>query len=66
MAHSKGDFFAGEELDDLFFLLDAGFLDGDADLNMEVDAIVSEVAADSSHPLFNVTNATKLANLRED
>jgi hypothetical protein len=59
MAASEGDFFAGEELDDLFLLLDGGFLDGDADLNMEVDAVVSEVAADSNHTLFKCNQCDK-------
>lgn len=45
MAQKDGDFLAGEELDDLYFLLEGGFLDDDADFNVEMDDLVSEVAA---------------------
>ena len=44
----NGDFLAREELDDLYFLLDGGFLDDDAKFNVEIDAVVSEVADDPS------------------
>ena len=53
MAHKDdGDFLAGEELDDLYLLLDGGYLDDDADFNVEVDAAVSEVASDQGHSTY--------------
>ena len=45
MAQRDGDFLAGEDLDDLYFLLEGGFLEDDADFNVEIDDLVSEVAA---------------------
>ena len=32
----------GEELDDLFLLLDHGYLEDDVDFNVEIDAVVTE------------------------
>ena len=37
-------FLAGEELDDLYLLLDGGYLEDDADFNVEIDDVVSEVS----------------------
>ena len=34
----------GEELDDLFLLLDHGYLEDDVDFNVEIDAVVTEVS----------------------
>ena len=45
MAQADGDFLAGEELDDLFLLLDGGFLEDDTNFNVEMDVAVSEVSA---------------------
>ena len=45
MAQKDGDFLAGEELVDLFFLLDSGYLEDDGDFNVEMDIAVSEVSA---------------------
>ena len=39
MAAASGDFLAGEELDDLFFLLDGGFLDEDIQVNSDLDSL---------------------------
>ena len=46
MANMSEDYLVGDDLDDLFLLLEGGFLDEDADLNREVDDLVTEVAAD--------------------
>ena len=43
MAEATGDFFTGDDLDDLFMLIDGGFLDGDDALNEQIDAIAAEV-----------------------
>ena len=39
-------FLVGEELDDLYFVLDGAFLGDDADFNSEMDFLVSEVVTD--------------------
>ena len=39
------DFFTGDDLDDLFSLIDGGFLDGDDSFNQEIDDIATEVAS---------------------
>ena len=52
MAKKYGDFLAGEEIDDLYFLLDGGFLDDDAEFNVEIYAVVSEVADDPSDSTY--------------
>ena len=44
MAALEADFLAGEELGELFVLLDGGFLDEDVDFNAEIDSMVKEVA----------------------
>lgn len=40
------DFIVGEDLDDLFALIDGGFLDDDITFNVELDAVVTEVSND--------------------
>ena len=42
---ASSDFFTGDDLDDLFSLIDGGFLDGDVPFNQEIDGIVAEVAS---------------------
>lgn len=42
-ASAQEDYLAGDELDDLFQLLDGGFLDDDAIFNADVNAVVTEV-----------------------
>ena len=44
MAAQAGDYLAGEDLDDLFELLDGGFLDDDIGFNVELDAVVTEIS----------------------
>ena len=44
MAALEADFLVGEELEELFMLLDGGFLDEDVDFNAEIDSMVKEVA----------------------
>ena len=48
MAESTGDFFTGDDLDDLFMLIDGGYLDGDVALNEQIDAIAAEVASNEN------------------
>ena len=48
MAESAGEFFTGDDLDDLFMLIDGGYLDGDVALNEQVDAIAAEVATNEN------------------
>ena len=45
MAESTGDFFTGDDLDDLFMLIGGSYLDGDVTLNEQIDAIAAEVAS---------------------
>lgn len=42
-ASAQEDYLAGDKLDDLFQLLDGGFLDDDAIFNADVNAVVTEV-----------------------
>ena len=44
MAALEADLLVGEELEELFVLLDGGFLDEDVDFNAEIDSMVKEVA----------------------
>ena len=46
------DYFAGEDLDDLFELLDGGFLDDDANFNVELDTVVTEITKDGVDAAF--------------
>ena len=48
MAESTGDCFTGDDLDDLFMLIDGGYLDGDVALNEQIDAIAAEVASNEN------------------
>ena len=36
----------GEDFDDLYFLLEGGFLDNDEDFHIQLDIIVSEISSD--------------------
>ena len=47
-AESTGDFFTGDDLNDLFMLIDGGYLDGDVALNEQIDAIAVEVASNEN------------------
>ena len=60
MAQRDGDFLAGEDLDDLYFLLEGGFLEDDADFNVEIDALVSEVAAVPSDSTYKCDQCDKI------
>ena len=46
---STGDFCTGDDLDDLFMLIDGGYLDGDVALNEQIDAIAAEVASNENN-----------------
>ena len=47
MANLSGEYFVGEDLDDIYFLLESGFLDDDDDgFNKAFDTAVSEVSTD--------------------
>ena len=46
---ASGDFFTGDDLDDLFSLIDGGFLDGNDEFNSEINSIVNEVATDEGN-----------------
>ena len=59
MAHTDGDFLAGEDLDDLYFLL-GGYLDDDTDFNLELDTLLSEVAADEVGSTFKCDKCDKI------
>ena len=48
MAESTGDLFTGDYLDDLFMLIDGGYLDGDVALNEQIDAIAAKVASNEN------------------
>ena len=51
MEHAGSDFLAREDLDDMYFLL-GGYPDDDTNFNMELDTVVSEVAADEVYSTF--------------
>ena len=61
MAQQAGDFLAGEDLDDLYYLLDGGYLDDDMEFNVEIDAVVSEVTVvDESVAVFKCNQCEKV------
>ena len=45
----SGDFLTGDDLDDLFSLIDGGFLDGDDSLNKHIDDIATEIASNENN-----------------
>ena len=52
VAYADSDFLAGEDLDDLYFSLHGGYLDDDTDFHVELNTVVSEVAADKTDTTF--------------
>ena len=46
MANLSGEYLVGEDLDDIYFLLESGFLDDDDGFNKAFDTAVSEVSTD--------------------
>ena len=46
MANLSGEYLVGEDLDDIYFLLESGFLDDDDGVNEAFDTAVSEVSTD--------------------
>lgn len=60
MAAREDDFLMGDDLDDLFFLLEGGHLDIDDTFNQELDVIVSEVAADDQQTSFTCEVCNKI------
>ena len=58
---ASGDFFTGDGLDDLFSLIDGGFLDDDDEFNGEINAIANEVTADEGNiPSFKCDKCEKV------
>ena len=56
----------GEELDDLFLLLDHGYLEDDVDFNVEIDAVVTEVSVVVvSNESFKCEQCEKCASQKE-
>lgn len=60
MSQQKDDFLAGEDLDDLYFLLDGGHLDDDDGFNVEINAAVSEVADAEVFQTFKCNQCEKV------
>ena len=46
---ASGDYFTGDDLDDLFTLIDGGFLDDNDEFNQEIDHIATEVASNEEN-----------------
>ena len=65
MAQQDGDFLAGEELDELYFLLDNGALDDDVDFNAELNALVNEVTADPNDSMFRCNQCEKICKSQQ-
>ena len=58
---ASGDFFTGDDLDELFSLIDGGFLDGDNSFNQDIESIAVEVAAnEESLPSFKCNQCEKV------
>ena len=58
---ASGDFFTGDDLDELFSLIDGGFLDGDDSFNQDIESIAVEVAAnEESLPSFKCNQCEKV------
>ena len=43
------DFITGDDLDDLFMLIDGGILDGDQVLNQQIESIATEIASNEEN-----------------
>ena len=48
MAYVSEEFLSGDDLEDLYKLLDDGFLDDDNDLNQQVNDIINENVVEES------------------
>ena len=60
MATSEVDFLAGSDLDELFALIDGGFLDNDEDLNNHIESVANEITSDEqSTEGFGVVNVIR-------
>ena len=57
MATSEVDFLAGSDLDELFALIDGGFLDNDEDLNNYIESVANEIT--SVQKDFGVVNVIR-------
>ena len=64
MARQEGEFLAGEDLDDLYLLIDGGYLDDDADFNIEMDAALFEVSDVTQVVTFKCSQCEKIYKSR--
>ena len=61
----SGDFLAGEDLEDIYYLLDGGFLDEEETIAAEVDEIATEVARDEENTeVFTCDTCQKICKSR--
>lgn len=52
MAHGSGDFITGEDLEDVYFLLEGGFLDDDESIASDINIIATEVSSDEEIKVY--------------
>ena len=66
MATRQEEFIAGEDLDDLYALLDNGFLDDDVDFEKDFAALVIEESPDAKFCCDECSNVSKFVKLSGD
>ena len=64
MAQQEGKFLAGDDLDDLYLLIDGGYLDDNADFNIEMDAAVFVVSDATHNVTFKCSQCEKICKSR--
>ena len=58
---ANADFLIGDDLDDLFMLIDGGILDGDWVFNQQIESIATEIASnEENHAGFQCNECDKV------
>jgi hypothetical protein len=60
MATNTEQFLTGDDLDDLFMLIDGGFLTDDEDLDRQVNSITTEISLDSNIATYSCSKCNKV------
>ena len=67
MANLSGEYLVGEDLDDIYFLLESGFLDDDDGFNKAFDTAVSEVSTDQeTAAVYSCKECSKACKSKRD
>ena len=60
MAHGSSDFVTGDDLEDIYFLLEGGFLDDDEIITADIDNIATQVTADEEISVYKCEKCEKI------